>query len=159
MVPLISLEILGVFDIRTQVSDEFGLDYFFGLTAARTDDHNVAQIARSRAGIEQRVAAACDVRSHDIELDVELILDDLGEPALPLALIVRQLVEHLDRHQRIVIGIACGVTAAGRHRACHGKHATRRDEFSSDTTHLPSLCPFVAIVTSMQTSTIMTIPS
>ena len=127
-----AIDVVLALEVRGHVHDQVGLDQAFALAVAGADDHQVAQIARSGAGIEQGATAAGHVRGHDVQLNVELVLDDLGEPALLGALVVGQLIEDVDHVERTVILGGRGLVAAaaaGRQTHRRGqRHCRRRDE-------------------------------
>lgn len=114
--------------------DELGLDQLVQTPVAGTDNHQIAKVAGSGASIEHGIAAG-HVRRDDVQLDVELVFDDLGEPAALLqTLAAGQRVEDLDGHfGTVVLGVGTvAAAAAGRERQQRSSRNASRNRAGGD---------------------------
>lgn len=98
------------------------------LKLGAVDHDDVTEVARGGTGVEERIAATRGSRRDEVDPHVELLLDQLREPALHQAGLIGELVVELDSHLLAVVGRACLIqgTAATSQRHRRGQDDSDR---------------------------------
>ena len=83
-------QVLRILDLIREIHDQTGRNQFFQL--AVIDDQEIAQISCCRSCLVQLIAG--NLRSKNVQCDIELILNKLSIPPCLLALIIGCIVEN-----------------------------------------------------------------